>query len=248
VDRDVTFERKAIPGELIPHPEQPGQWVRAGDNDWVDVPAGESGKVYNEEFKKAALDGASDATKEKFKDMPADKFAKRFDQTVTDRLASDAYGRGPMDLETAVKNPAGKFSDPAGMGKTAEYKSNEWFERAERDARTPAEHETYVAEGMRQATKQYQNQVGGRLKALNATRGPGTDRPHLAPIEPPPKLAQAMEIMNKVQDGTLSPSAADAQLRVMNTTRSDVARDLGDFIKKLYTIEVPKAATPTGSQ
>jgi hypothetical protein len=204
----------------------------------VDVPAKESSAVYHEKFKEAALDGASPEMQAKYKDMPPHEFAKHMDQTVTDRMANDAYGRGPKDLETAVKSPGGEFSDPSGVGRTAEYKAHEWFERAERDARTPAEHETCVAEGMRQATKQYGNQVQNRLDVLNKFRGEGSHNPDIPKITPPGELKAAMEIMQKVTDGKISPATADAQLAAIGQTREMAAKNLGEFLTKVYSMPV----------
>lgn len=201
----------------------------------VDIPAKESGRVYNEEFKKAALEGASPETKAKYDGMSADEFAKKMDQTVTDRLSNDAYGRGPTDLNTATKDPKGDFSDPGGVGKTAEFKANEWYEKAERDATNPAEHETYVAEGMRQTSKQYGNQVQNRLDALNENRG-GPGQP--PKVDPPPKLKEGVDILKEVADNKCSPAEAEARLKEIGMTKEQVAHNLGDFINKIYKMPV----------
>lgn len=257
IDRDVTFERKARIGELVPDESKPGKFVSYDptkpefkDKDgnpkevWVDIPAKESGKVYNEKFKEAALKGASPEARAKYGSMSADEFAKKMDQTVTDRLANDAYGRGPSDLTTAMnpKELTNKFSDPAGVGKTAEFKANEWYEKAERDATTPTEHETYVAEGMRQTSKQYRNQVQERLDALNAKRG-GEGQP--PKVKPPEDLKNAYKILEDVEEGNISPAEAEMKLKNMplknkgtGKTKEDVARDLGDFINTIYRMPV----------
>ena len=163
--------------------------------------------------------------------MSADEFAKKMDQTVTDRLSNDAYGRGPSDLKTATEDPSGQFSDPAGVGKTAEFKANEWYEKAERDATSPAEHEAYVAEGMRQTTKQFGNQVDKRLTVLNENRG-GPGQP--PKVNPPPELKAGMDILKQVADNKCSPAEAEAQLKSIGMTKEDVAHNLGDFIAKIY--------------
>ena len=238
IDRDVTYERPASKGELIPDPKTPGKFIEAKGGEYVDIPAKESGKVYAEKFKETALEGASQQTRDKYKDMTPEQFTKRMDQTVTDRVASDAYGRGPSDLNTAVKDPAGDFSDPSGVGQTSEFKANEWYEKAERDAKTPEEHETYVAEGMRQTTKQYGNQIQNRLDILNQNRGPGTTRPDLPPVTPPPELKAGINIIKQVSDGKMSPATADAKLAAIGMTRQDVGHNLNSFLNKIYRMPV----------
>jgi hypothetical protein len=163
IDRDVTFERKARPGEWIPDPEKPGTFVQADGSEWVDIPSSQSGQIYDKKFQETALEGASAQTRAKYAKMSPEEFGRRMDQTVTDRLSNDAYGRGASDLDTAVRNPAGSFSDPAGVGKTSEFKAQEWFEKAGH-AKTPIERETCIAEGMRQTSKQFGNQIEGRRR------------------------------------------------------------------------------------
>ena len=203
IDRDVTYERKARPGEWIPDPERPGRFVRADGSEWVDIPAKQSGQIYNEKFKETALEGASPETRAKYANMTPEAFGKRMDQTVTDRLSSDAYGRGASDLDTAVRNPAGTFTDPAGVGKTSEFKAQEWFERADH-AKTPIERETCIAEGMRQTSKQFGNQIENRLSVLNKYRGEGSPNPGLPKVTPPGELKAGIGILKEVADGTIS--------------------------------------------
>lgn len=237
IDRDVTYERKARPGEWIPDPEQPGKFVRAEGGEWVDIPAKQSGKIYNEKFKETALKGASPETQAKYAKMSAEEFGKRMDQTVTDRLSNDAYGRGASDLDTATRTPAGTFSDPAGVGKTSEFKAQEWFERADH-AKTPIERETCIAEGMRQTSKQFGNQIENRLNVLNKYRGEGSPNPGLPKVTPPGELKAGIGILNEVADGAISPAVADAKLASIGLTREAVANKLGDFLDKIYRMPV----------
>ena len=254
IDRDVTYERKARAGEWIPDPEKPGAFVRAeGDRwipdpnkpgafvkvegEWVDIPAKESGEIYNGKFKETALEGASPETRAKYDKMTNDEFGKRMDQTVTDRLSKDAYGRGASDLDTAVRTPAGTFSDPAGVGKTSEFKAQEWFERAGQ-AKTPVEREACIAEGMRQTSKQFGNQIENRLEVLNKYRGEGSPNPGLPKVTPPGELKEGIDVLRKVADGSISPAVADARLASIGLTREMVANKLGDFLDKIYRMPV----------
>lgn len=237
IDRDVTFERKAKPGEFIPDPERAGHFIRAEGGEWVDIPARNSGAIYNEKFKETALAGASPETRAKYEHMTADEFGRHMDQTVTDRLANDAYGRGVSDLRTAVEDPAGKFSDPSGIARTSEFKAHEWYEQADH-AKTTLERETCIAEGMRQTSKQFGNQIENRLKILNQYRGEGSANPGIPAITPPGELKKGIEILKEVADGKISPAMADAQLASIGMKREDVAHNLGDFLDKIYRMPV----------
>jgi len=259
-DRDVTFERVAKPPEWVPDESHPGQWrpakkgtyeemvfdkkegwraAQPGDQgavmrwngDWVDVPSNQSAPVYNKNFQQTALAGASDAVKGTYANMTPDQFAHAMDQTVTDRLANDAYGRGPSDLDTATKDPTGNFSDPAGIGKTVQFKADEWFTKADHDT-NPAQREADLAEGMRQTAKQYNNLVNARLYAINQNRPPG------AQIQPPEKLQQAYQILKGVEQQGMSPAEADSRLAKLGTNREKVASDLGDYVRMLFGIPV----------
>jgi hypothetical protein len=237
IDRDVTFERKARPGEWIPDPEKPGTFVQADGSEWVDIPSSQSGQIYDKKFQETALEGASAQTRAKYAKMSPEEFGRRMDQTVTDRLSNDAYGRGASDLDTAVRNPAGSFSDPAGVGKTSEFKAQEWFEKAGH-AKTPIERETCIAEGMRQTSKQFGNQIEGRLEVLNRYRGEGSPNPGLPKVVPPQELKAGIDILKKVADGSISPVVADARLASMGMTREVVANKLGDFLDSIYRMPV----------
>ncbi|HWR59190.1 MAG TPA: hypothetical protein VN328_09910, partial [Thermodesulfovibrionales bacterium] len=230
-DRDVTFERLARPGEMIPHPKKPGEFIEATGSEWVDIHPEVSAPVYNKHFKDSALSGASPETKAKYKGMSANDFANKMDQTVTFRQSNDSYGRGPSDLNTAVRNPAGQFTDPAVIGKAAEFKANEWYHKAHEAGVTAAQGETFIAEGMRQTTKQFGNQVMGRLEVLNQNRGGLFGPPK---IEPPPKLVEAINIMKRVDEKGISPSSVEAQLKALGTSKEAVAHDLGEFMNNIY--------------
>jgi hypothetical protein len=191
--------------------------------------------VYNKAFKDAVLNGASPETQAKYKDVPPDKFAHDMDQTVTNRLSNDAYGNSANDLKTATENPTGNFSDPSGIGKTVEFKANEWYHRE--GETTQAQHETNVQEGMRQTSKQYDNLVNSRLHAINQQRS-AAGQP---PMTPPPKLQQGIKIMEKVDSGQISPAEAEHQLAQIGKTKEDISHDLGDYVKTVYSVPVTKA-------
>jgi hypothetical protein len=155
------------------------------------------------------------------------------DQTVTDRMANDAYGRGQSDLQTAIADPTGNFSDPSGIAGTVEFKANEWYHKP---GETPAKTESNIAEGMRQTTKQFDNLVNARLHAINQNRA-ADGRP---PMEPPTKLADGIKIMEKVERKEISPAQAEAQLKLLGKTKEDISHDLGDYVKTVYSIPVKK--------
>lgn len=229
-DRDITYQRRAREGELVRDPNEPGGFhkVKAGEERWVDVPASTTEKHYARNFYEAATgkQGASDSE--------VKSYAREHDQTCTDRLSADAYGSSRKDLDTALKHPGRDFSDPQQVGQTMEHKANEWFEKADHlDHSDPAAAEGCRAEGMRQTTKQYDNQVKARVEAL---REQGVN------VKTDPKLEAAMNEMKKVERGQQSPAAAEAKLKEMGyDSPQQVAHDSGKYLESLQKLR-PKAA------
>lgn len=231
-DRDITYRMRAKPGDVIPVPDPKNpakviyRKVRPGETAWVDVPFADAQAIYNEEFYKAA-GGAEYAP-----DMSAAQFAEHMDQLCTNRLHAEAYGRHAGDLRVAMSEPGMAFSDPQQVGKAMGYKADHWYQASEKiRATNPAQGETFMAEGMRQTTKQYRNQVGRRAAAL---RDAGFD------VKIDPKLERAIEIMSLPESHGVSPSTVESMLDKMGYTPSQVSQEIGQTVEMLQVLKPTK--------
>ena len=226
-DRDITAQRKAKPGEYVRDPNAPGGFhkVQPGETRWVDVPAKELEGTYSKHFYGEA-NNIPPGQRGNIDPKQAIEFAKQHDQTCTDRLSADSYGSSNKDLQTALTKPGDKFTDPGQIAGVMEYKANEWFEKADHIQRTdPVAAEGYRAEGMRQTTKQWNNQAVRRVEALRAQ---GVD------VKIDPKLDKAMKELGKVTKGEISPAEAEARIRQMGyESPSQVANEMGSFVEML---------------
>jgi hypothetical protein len=203
-DRDVTYGNK-----------------RTGD----DIPTGISRDIYNEEFFKNRHPDVKNPTKEQ-----CAEFAKECDQTVTDRFSSDAYGGGKpgtdrdgrairKDLETATdKNLKGRpYTDVEAVANTMKTKVDEWYNEAtpvqkpgapEKAPPTPEKAAADKKEGMRQLTKQFDNQVEKVIDKYNEMAG--YPDPPIAKISD--KVRTGVEIMKKVGKDGFTVADAEAAL------------------------------------
>jgi uncharacterized RDD family membrane protein YckC len=193
----------------------------------------------------------------------------KMDQSVTDRLDAEAYGTGDKDLQTATNsNVRGRnFSDVEGVGKTMEHKQYEWRnqaqdlqkeagrlnEQASREAasgnpqlaadlkcqadRLSASAEGKVEEGFRQTTKQFKNQIQGRVDALNSSMG----RP-VAKV--PPKLTEAVNIMDQCGKPGFSPAQVEQKLAQMGYTPEKVVQQMSGTLESLQKFKPSSLATP----
>lgn len=202
-----------------------------------DIPTKISEPIYNHEFYKQMHGGREPPSAE-----AARKFAEECDQTVTDRFHRDAYGGGKEDIGPAVdKRQRGKpFKDVEATAKTMEDKVLEWYKRAH-DAKTPAEAEACKEEGMRQLTKQFKNQIEGRIDKVNEIMG--YPDPPVARV--PPKLRAAVDVMNRV--GTKGPDGriftvadAEAALRQMGTNPRKVVHEMSGVLESIQKHTPPE--------
>ena len=209
-DRDVTYRNK-----------------RSGK----DIPTEISEPIYNNEFYKQMHGGKEPPSPE-----AAKKFAEECDQTVTDRFHRDAYGGGKEDIGPAVdpKQKGKPFKDVEASAKTMEDKVQEWYTRADKAAKAnkPGEAEAYKEEGMRQLTKQFKNQIEGRVDKVNEIMG--YPNPPVAKV--PPKLRGAVDVMNRVgtkgPDGkTFTTADAEAALKQMGTSPQKVVHEMSGVLE-----------------
>ncbi len=190
-----------------------------------DIPAKDVERIYNEEFYKQWHDGKLptkvDAKGNTIVDSDAvNKFGKDMDIAAVDQSSAEAYGMGGSDLKNALKkdNTVKNFKDVGSVSKTIEHKSYEWKNLAD-DTRSTGDSsllpkaEGFSEESIRQATKQYQNQIVAQTKALNTNANANI-------YKIPDKHATAMEILKKIgnKPGDISVAEAEAVLNSYGTS------------------------------
>lgn len=221
-DRDITYQ------------------LRLKDGTLMDVPKELVEKHYNTALYTALNPGRGLPFDPATRATEAAKFAKRVDHTVTDGLALDAYRPG-MKIEQFLGKGATRVDARAAadVGATIAYKGYEWLHPGkELLTADPVRGWGQVSEGMRQLTKQYDNQILGRLNA----RG-------LDPIKQvPARLGHAVEIMKRVTTPVselpagakpLSPAAAEAAIRAAGFRNlEEVSVQLGEYFEALEKFAV----------
>lgn len=242
-DKDVTFRVKQD-GVIDPRTGK-----AAKGKVFADVPEADAKRIYNDEFYKAAKDGEVPIKKVEGRGMNVvdtdeiDDFAHRMDQTAGDRLSVESYGTGDADLKAALQDKMKKFSDVEGVGKTMEYKNDHWKEMADDfldDAKMYDDHgffekgnemrmaaEACREEGMRQTTKQFQNQIVDRVELINAAAGSQK-------VKIPDKLMTGIQIMDQVgKPGGISVAEAEVVLKTLDLTPEKVAQQSSSFLEGL---------------
>ena len=233
-DLDFTVKVKAKPGEIVPDPNKPGNFiqVKAGDNLTKDVPIKDAQEIYNRELYNKVTGEPIPTDPEKFKafQAEADKLAHDMDHVAGHRVGAESYGASQQDLEVILKKSGGQFTDPEQAGMVASYKSTHLYQQAENIAKVdPNKAEQLIADGMRQTTKQYNNLIETRVGVL---QGQGVE----AAVES--RLTKAVDILKQVETKGLAPSKAEALLRSeLNMSKDDVANMLGAQLAKLHMMK-----------
>jgi len=177
-----------------------------------DVPAQKLQQVYNQEFRRVT--GGADPT--------------RLGQQAVDRLHAEAYGRQASDLQKALSGQSHRIADSQQIGKTISYKAHHSFHEAAR-AVDPGVSQRHMFDGMRQITKQWNNQIRSTMDYLNSTSGAGKQ------VRVPARLQEAMRIMDQVNHG-VSPAEISQRLRILGMTPTDVATQAGDFFDAMMRL------------
>ncbi len=197
------------------------------NKEWIDLPKSDVERIYQQELYKAHHNGKIPRTDINGRDVLDEakikQFAEDMDHTVTDRTSPDAYGRGDSDLRKITDNDSmdlRDYEDISSISNTMEYKSNEWFERGQK-LRDEAKNlpddlaedllikaEGMDAEGIRQLTKQFDNQSSSQIKAAMAA---GHD------IHVPEKTFKAIKVLENVKDGKITVSQAERILGDLGT-------------------------------
>lgn len=202
---------------------------------YKDLPARNIRRIQNEEVYKAWNDGKLPLKEDSSVDYDkVREFSEDMDYTVVDARSPDAYGT-VGDLQQALKNDGSirHYGDPEAVSKTIKYKSDEWLERAEfktgEGKLVLAEGD--VAEGIRQATKQFDSQLVYQVKAINTKAG-------MTRITIPDKLSEGMSVLKQIGhgNGKLSPAEAEAVLKGMGTSTDEILKlnsEQTEFINRL---------------
>ena len=230
-DLDFTVKVKAKPGEIVPDPNKPGNFiqVKPGDNLTKDVPIKDAQEIYNRELYSKVKGEPIPTDPEKFKafQADADKLAHDMDHVAGNRVGAESYGASQQDLEVILQKSGGRFTDPEQAGMVASYKSTHLYQQAENIAKVdPGKAEQLVADGMRQTTKQYSNLIETRMSVLQSK---GVE----AAVDS--KLTKAVGILKQVETSGMAPAKAEALLKAeMNMSKDDVANMLGAQLAKLH--------------
>jgi hypothetical protein len=155
-----------------------------------------------------------DNTKQYFPNSATpESIANKLDHTCTDKFHPEAYGSKETALDHAINKQAHMIKDPEQVGQAITYKGMKHFDSAEKIGKiNPIKYEDEVAEGMRQLTKQFNNQVTPAAEHFGAS------------IDS--KLQKAIEIMKGLENGK-PPVEIEKALRAMGYTKEQVAVDLG---------------------
>lgn len=162
------------------------------------------------------------------------------------------------------------FSDVEGVGKTMEHKQYEWRNEAQnmqKDATKLSElakkeaaagnlekaaelqhrannlssaAEGKMEEGFRQTTKQFKNQIQGRVDALNASMGGNV-------AKVPPKLQEAVGIMDQCGKPGFSPAQVEQKLAQIGYTPEKVVNQMSSTLESLQKFKpsgLPKPPVP----
>jgi len=90
----------------------------------------------------------------------------------------------------------------------------------------PEKAEALISDGMRQTTKQYDNLITPRVRALE---NQGIE----AAVDP--RLTKAVDILKQVETDGMAPSKVEALLKAeLNMTKDDAAQMLGAQLAKLH--------------
>jgi len=179
-DRDVTYQIKGKNAE--------GRPVTLDVNHEI------SGPIYQDEFFKRCngrppVDAAE-----------AKKFAADMDQMVTSKWHREAYNSGPdVSIDDWLNNDiTPPVARPEDIRDTMITKSTHWFREAEKTGRNTVKYSNDMAEGMRQASKQWDNFIAKRAAQYGA--------------DVPVQLEKAMDLFKKVQNGSVTPKQAEKML------------------------------------
>lgn len=149
--------------------------------------------------------------------------ADELDQAVTSGQHLEAYNTGDVALDDFLdKGKLPTLTRIEDVRDAVTFKSTHWFEKARRNP-DPTLASREMAEGMRQATKQWRDLV------LPRARQYGLDpRVHV-----PDRLEAGMEVFQAVAGGKISASHGEHMLRALGTDPERLVKDMGAYLEAL---------------
>ncbi len=227
-DRDVTFQiqapmRDPDTGEILVDAVT-GRPRMIGE----DIHHGMSKDVYDRQFWQSSGQGDLPRLDNGDIDQAAiSRYAEdTMDQTVTSAAHNEAYNTGEVLLDDFLdKGITPNITRIDDVCDTVSYKSTHWFGKAD-DASAAGDlvmASRNTAEGMRQATKQYDDLVLSRVRQY------GLD-PNL---HVPPRLKASMDVFRQVKEGAISPAKAEAMLKAIGSSKEQAVREMSGFLNGL---------------
>jgi len=155
----------------------------------------------------------------------ASRLAEDLDQMVTSRWHPEAYNSGNSTfkefLDTGRPATASRVED---IVDTMNVKSNHWWHMAANEA-DPILRSQKIAEGMRQATKQWDRIIDPRVSRYLG------DSTLASRIRIPPDLEVGLEIFRKVEQGHVTPRQAQEMLNQIGLTKESVLSKMTGFFE-----------------
>jgi Carboxypeptidase regulatory-like domain/Bacterial Ig domain/Pre-toxin TG len=227
-DRDVTFQiqapmRDPNTGEILID-SVTGRPRMIGE----DIHHGMSKDVYDRQFWQSSGQGDLPRLDNGDIDTAAvSRYAEdTMDQTVTSAAHNEAYNTGEVLLDDFLdKGITPNITRIDDVCDTVSYKSTHWFGKAD-DASAAGDlvmASRNTAEGMRQATKQYDDLVLSRVRQY------GLD-PN---VHVPPRLKASMDVFRQVKDGAVTPAKAEAMLKAIGSSKEQAVREMSGFLNGL---------------
>lgn len=239
----------------------------------VDVPAGDTKRIYNEEFYKARHNGELPTKINRLTGEPeidrhaVDHYADKMDQASTDRLHSESYGTGDRDLKTATDPRArGRdFTDVEQVGKASEHKNYEWQEKADHTRQQAndlgSKAEELEAKGQTQEAMELRNRAEalhqkaesqieeGYRQTTKQYRNQLQSRVDEVNRQAGHTVAEVPERLQKaadiMQDRSLSPVQMEHKLAQMGYTPDKVAQQLSSNLESLQKFKPGLGGAPT---
>ncbi len=219
-DRDVTYVIKEKDVDIT-YPGT-GEKVKKPGKTIADVDHTISEGPYNKNFHAATNDGKLPLKPDGSIDHAAIKqHADALDQTVTSKWHPEAYNTGEVQLKDFLdKGKTPTLTRIEDVKDTVTFKSDHWFHKAKEAAKDPVMAARHTAEGMRQATKQWDDLIMSRAKQYG-----------LKPSNVPPRLQTSMDIFRKVKDGAISPAQAESMLKALGSSKEQAVREMAGFLE-----------------